>query len=58
MKGKKFPARLDYLKGLRDSDDLEESWRSVWQTNHINTQNEREFFLVFSQVIDDLLEKK
>ena len=55
MKGKKFPLRFDYLKNLTHKQDMEESWRSVWETKNINAQNEREFFLIYSAAIDNLL---
>ena len=57
MKGNKFDFRFNYLKNLKDKKDIEESWKSVWQTININTQNEEEFFIIFSSVIDDLLKK-
>lgn len=55
MKGNKFGLRFDYLKNLKIIKDLEESWNSVWQTKKINTQNEKEFFTIFSSTIDNLL---
>ena len=55
MKGNKFTFRFDYLRQLRDVRDLEESWRFVWQSEKINPQNEREFFELFSSLIDQLL---
>jgi hypothetical protein len=55
MKGNKFTLRFDYLRQLRDVRDLEESWRSVWQSERINPQNEQEFFELFSSAIDQLL---
>lgn len=55
MKGNKFGLRFDYLKNLKNIKDMEESWNSVWQTKNINTQNEKEFFIIFSSTIDNLL---
>lgn len=55
MKGNKFGLRFDYLKNLKNTKDMEESWYSVWQTKNINTQNEKEFFIIFSLTIDNLL---
>jgi len=57
IKGRKFDARFAYLRNLRDPEDMEESWRSVWETPKINTPNEKEFFQIFSEVIDDLMKK-
>jgi hypothetical protein len=56
MKGNKFRLRFDYLRGLRDRQDMEEAWRSVWQTENINFQNEQEFFNIFHSTVNRLLE--
>ncbi len=56
MKGNKFNSRFDYLSKLENLKDMEESWRSVWQTENINTQNEKELFVIFSSIIYELLE--
>lgn len=56
MKGNRFSLRFDYLKNLKNIKDMEESWYSVWQTKDINTQNEKEFFTIFSSAVDNLLE--
>jgi len=55
MKGNKFNLRFNYLRKLENLKDMEKSWRSVWQTENINPQNEREFFEIFSSTIDQLL---
>jgi len=55
MKGNKFLLRFDYLRKLTNVKDLEESWRSVWETKNINAQNEKDFFKILSSTIDDLL---
>lgn len=47
--------RLNYLKAIKNIQDMEESWHSVWQTKNVNIQNEREFFKIFSIAIDQLL---
>ena len=52
MKGNKFSLRFGYLKNLRNIQDMEEAWRSVWQTENINHQNEQEFFDIFHSTID------
>lgn len=56
MKGNKFSLRFDYLKNLKNTKDMEESWHSVWQTEKINPQNEREFVEIFSSTIQNLLQ--
>lgn len=56
MKGNKFSLRFDYLRELRNKQDMEEAWRSVWQTENINFSNEQEFFVIFNSTIDRLLE--
>lgn len=55
MKGNKFNLRFNYLKKLEKFKDMEKSWRSVWETEKINYQNEREFFKIFSSTVDKLL---
>jgi len=55
IKGNKFDLRFDYLRKLEDPEDIEECWRSVWQTKDINIQNEKEFFEIFSFKINQLL---
>lgn len=55
MKGNKFSSRFGYLRSLKNLKDMEESWYSVWHTETINPQNEREFFEIFSSTIDQLL---
>lgn len=57
MKGNKFQLRFCYLKKLQNKQDMEEVWRSVWQTENINHQNELKFFNIFYSVIDMLLGK-
>jgi hypothetical protein len=56
MKGNKFPLRFGYLRKLRNRQDMEEAWRSVWQTENINSQNEQEFFNIFHSTVNRLLE--
>ena len=56
MKGNKFPFRFEYLRELRDRQDMEEAWRSVWQADNINFQNEQEFFNIFHDNVNRLLE--
>lgn len=58
MKGNKFTLRFDYLKNLRNIKDMEECWRSVWETEKINPQNEQQFFEIFSSSIEHLLLEK
>jgi hypothetical protein len=56
MKGNKYRFRFNYLKDLRNKQDMEEAWRSVWQTENINFQNEQEFFKIFFFTINQSLE--
>ena len=56
MKGNKYRLRFSYLRELRDRQDMEEAWRSVWQTENINFQNEHEFFNIFLSTLNQLLE--
>lgn len=55
MKGNKFILRFGYLRKLNNPKDMEESWRSVWEEKNINTQNEKEFFAIFSSAVDNFL---
>lgn len=57
IKGDVFKFRFSYLENLRKQEDLESVWRSVWQTENINTENERKFFVVFASTINQLLKK-
>jgi len=58
MRGDTFMLlRLDYLRELKNPKDMEEPWRSVWEAKNITTQNEKEFFTIFSAAIDNLLKK-
>jgi len=36
---------------------MEEAWRSVWQTENINPQNEQEFFKIYISTVNRLLQK-
>ncbi len=56
MKGNKFRLRFDYLRELRNRQDMEEAWRSVWQADNINFQNEQEFFNIFHATVNRILE--
>lgn len=56
MKGNKFRFRFCYLIELQNSQDIEESWRSVWHTKDINFQNEQKFFNIFNSTVNKLLE--
>jgi len=55
IKGNVFGFRFSYLKKLKNYNDLETVWSSVWQVKNINIQNENEFFKIFSPTIDQLL---
>lgn len=54
LKGNKFPLRFSYLRTMKNKKDMEESWSSVWSTE--NTANEVEFFDIFTERVDKLLE--
>jgi len=56
LKGNKFPMRLDFLKDVKSKNDMEESWSSFWSSDKINSVNEKDFFAVFSERIEKLLE--
>jgi len=55
VKGNVFDFRFSYLRKLNRYNDLEIVWRSVWQVENINIQNERKFFQIFSSTINRLL---
>lgn len=57
IKGNVFKFRFSYLKSLKNYEDLESVWHSVWQTKNINTRNEKEFLKIFLSTINYLLEK-
>ena len=54
IKGNVFKFRFSYLRNLKNCDDMETVWRSVWEAENINIQNERQFFRVFSSTVDQL----
>jgi len=56
MKGNKFQFRFEYLRKLKNIQDMEEAWRSVWQTENINPWNEKDFFTIFHSTVNRLLE--
>jgi hypothetical protein len=58
MKGDKFPLRFQYLRSLTGPEDSEEAWRSVWESNTeaLNAPNELEFFKIFSETVDNLMD--
>ncbi len=56
MKGNKFQLRFSYLSKLQNREDIEEAWRSVWQTEKINIQNEQQFFNIFHTAVGSCLE--
>jgi len=56
IKGNVFSFRFSYLKKVKNYNDLETVWRSTWEAENINFQNEKEFFMIFSSKIDQLLE--
>lgn len=53
-KGDVYKYRFSYLKKeLKNPSDLETAWRSVWKSKKISPQTEREFFKIFSSVIEN-----
>lgn len=55
-KGNVFDYRLNYLKQVKNLNDLEVVWRSVWKSD-MNPFYAKEFFEVFSKTIDEKVEK-
>ena len=55
MKGDKYNLRFDYLNKIENKNDMEESWRSVWQTENINFQNEHRFIEIFNQSLNKMI---
>ena len=55
IKGNVFGFRFSYLKKLKNYNDLETVWSSVWQVKNINIQNERKFFQIFFSTVNRLL---
>lgn len=55
IKGNSLEYRFSYLKKLKNYNDFEIVWSSVWQVKNINIQNERKFLQIFSSAIDRLL---
>ena len=55
LKVDKFSLRFEYLKQLTNIIDMEHSWRSVWESNKINPQNEIKFNKIFLATIDKLI---
>lgn len=56
--GKQFEARKKYLQKLRASGNpevVEESWRSVWEAKKANLSDEKEFFGIFRETVENLL---
>jgi len=58
IKGNKYPLRFGYLRRLTDPKDMEEAWVSVWQSENINPQNESQFFQIFMEKINMLLDNE
>jgi hypothetical protein len=58
MKGNKYRLRFDYLKRLHNTVDTEDAWRSVWQADKINYQNEQEFFTIYSSTCKRFMESE
>ena len=55
VKGNVFDFRFSYLEKLRKYNDLAVVWSSVWPVEKINFQHEKEFFILFSSKVNQLL---
>lgn len=55
MKGNKLDLRCEYLTNVKSSEDIVASWRSLWQSEKVNLQDERRLLGIFLSTIDRLL---
>lgn len=55
MKGAKYRLRFEYLESLKNFEDIEGTWNSVWQEKNINYENEKKFFEIFQKQINYFL---
>jgi len=58
LKGHKSNLRLGYLQKLKNTAEMEEVWRSVWQSEKIDPESEEEFFSIFHSIIDKTLKNE
>lgn len=56
-KGNVSSFRLQYLKGLTKPVDMIPVWRSVWNSRKMSFPEEKEYFDIFSQKINDMMKK-
>jgi hypothetical protein len=56
-RGNVFTFRFSYLKKLKNPDDMEAAWRSVWLSKDVDVKNEKDFFNIFTSKIDEILAK-
>ena len=56
-KGNVTSFRLQYLKSLTKKSDMIPVWASVWKNKKMSFREEKEYFDIFSQKIDDLVKK-
>jgi hypothetical protein len=54
-KGDVYKFRLSYLRQLKNSQEMEVVWRSVWAATNIERPYEIEFFRIFSTKIDGMI---
>ncbi len=57
MKGLKYDYRFEYLRQVDNLSEMEEAWLSVWRTEDIPAQYERQFLEIFLTKIDELLKQ-
>lgn len=57
-KGNVFIYRFSFLKNLKNPNDLETAWESVWKTEKIHSHYESKFFEIFSRTIEGEIEKE
>jgi hypothetical protein len=56
-KGDVSDFRREYLKKLTNRSEMVPVWKSVWNNRKMSYHEEKEFFDIFSQKIDDLMNK-
>lgn len=56
LKGDVLEYRLSHLRKLKNLEELDIAWGSVWKNKNLNIQIELRFFKIFSITIDKLLE--
>lgn len=57
IKENKYKFRFSYLKSIKNPTDIINAWNDVWKEK-ISIENEKQFFLIFSKLVDDIFSKK